>query len=67
MHTKFWSEYLREETLGRPKRRWEDNIRMDLIEICRNMWTTGFTWLRTGPATDLCEDGDEPSGSIKGG
>ena len=23
-------------TLGRPRRRWEDNIRMDLEEICIN-------------------------------
>ena len=24
--------------LGRPKRRWEDNIRMDFEEICINAW-----------------------------
>ena len=24
-------------TLGRPRRRWEDNIRMDLEEICMNV------------------------------
>jgi len=32
MHTKFWSENLKEKTLGRPRRRREDNIRMDLRE-----------------------------------
>jgi hypothetical protein len=29
---------------GRPKRRWEDGIRMDLMEIDRG-WI-GFDWLR---------------------
>jgi hypothetical protein len=33
--------------LGRPRRRWVDNIRMDLGEV---MWT-GLVWLRIG--TDL--------------
>jgi hypothetical protein len=27
----------RKETLRSPRRRWEDNIRMDLKEICINM------------------------------
>jgi hypothetical protein len=30
--------------LGRPRSRWEDNIRMGL----REMGWTGFTWLRIG-------------------
>jgi len=29
--------------LGRPRRRWEDNIEMDLQDV----WT-GSSWLRTG-------------------
>jgi hypothetical protein len=29
--------------LGRPKRRWEDNIKMDLQDV--GVWT-GFSWLR---------------------
>jgi hypothetical protein len=29
IHTKFWSEYRK----GRYRRRWEDNIRMDLMNI----------------------------------
>jgi hypothetical protein len=33
--------------LGRPRRRWEDGIRMDLMEIGLGVWT-GFCWLRTG-------------------
>jgi hypothetical protein len=32
--------------LGRPKHRWEDNIRMDLGEISGKV-QTGFIWLRT--------------------
>jgi hypothetical protein len=32
MHTIFWLEELK-IPLGRPGRRWEDNIRMDLREI----------------------------------
>jgi hypothetical protein len=33
--------------LRRPKRRWEDGIRMDLRETGWGMWS-GFGWLRTG-------------------
>jgi hypothetical protein len=36
--------------LGGPRRRWVDNIKMDLIEV---------GW------DGLCERGDEPAGSIK--
>jgi hypothetical protein len=32
MHTKFWSENLKGPR-GRPRRMWEDNIRMDLREV----------------------------------
>jgi hypothetical protein len=32
--------------LGRPRRRWEDGIKMDLREtVWRGVWS-GFTWLR---------------------
>ena len=35
--------------LGRPRRRWEDNIKMDLQEVgCEGMPWTGSRWLRTG-------------------
>jgi hypothetical protein len=34
--------------LGRPRRRWQDNINMDLQEIeWRGIWTS-LVWLRTG-------------------
>jgi hypothetical protein len=33
---------------GRPRRRWEDNIKMDLQEVgCVGAWT-GLSWLRMG-------------------
>ena len=44
--------------LGRPKRRWEDNIRMDLEEI----GTNAGTWVDSA-----CEDAIEPTGSISHG
>jgi hypothetical protein len=31
--------------LGRPRRRWEDGIRMDRREIGWGMWS-GFSWLK---------------------
>jgi hypothetical protein len=39
--------------LGRPRRRWEDGIRMDLREILAwGLWI-GFDWLRTGTSGGL--------------
>jgi hypothetical protein len=47
--------------LGRPRSKWEDNIRMDLGEI-------GLDWCGSGsgPVEGSCEHGNEPTGSIKG-
>ena len=47
--------------LGRPRRRWEDNIKMDLQEVGRVVGT-GWSWLRIGTG-----GGNELSGSIKCG
>ena len=33
--------------LGRPRRRWEDNIKVDLQEVGCGVWT-GSSWLRIG-------------------
>jgi len=33
--------------LGRPRHRWEDNIKMDLQEVGCGLWT-GLSWLRIG-------------------
>jgi hypothetical protein len=38
--------------LGRPGRRWEDGIRMDLREIGLGVWI-GVDWLRTGAGVGL--------------
>ena len=51
--------------LRRPRRKWVDNIRMDLQEVgCGYM-----DWIGAGPGyrqvADACECGNEPSGSVK--
>jgi hypothetical protein len=52
--------------LGRPRRRCEDNIRMDLHEVgCGGMDWIGLAQDRQVAGT--CECGNEPSGSIKCG
>ena len=33
--------------LGRPRRRWEDNMKMDVEEVGR-CFGTGWSWLRIG-------------------
>jgi hypothetical protein len=38
--------------LGRPRRRWEDGIKMDLEEFGWGVWS-GFTWLRIGTVGGL--------------
>jgi hypothetical protein len=48
--------------LGRPRRRWEDNIKWIFKKLVGGAWT-GLIWLRIGS----CECGNEPSGSIKCG
>jgi hypothetical protein len=37
--------------LGRQKRRWIDNIKMDLLEI--ELFWTGLVWLRIGTGGEL--------------
>jgi hypothetical protein len=54
---------------GRPRRRWENNIKTDLREIGFGdvgMWI-GFILFRVGRGRGSCEHGNEPSGSIKCG
>jgi hypothetical protein len=38
--------------LGRPRRRWEDELRRDLTEISWGVWI-GFDWLRIGTGGEL--------------
>ena len=48
MCTRFWWGNLRErDNFGRPRRRWEDNIKMDLEAVGRGC-DTGWSWLRIG-------------------
>jgi hypothetical protein len=51
--------------LGKPRRRWVDNIKMDL----RKMRWGGMDWIDLTQYRDQwegsCEHGNEPSGSIK--
>jgi hypothetical protein len=48
--------------LGRPRRRWEDDIRMDLWEIRID----GANWIRLAQdRAGFYEHGNEPSDSIK--
>ena len=53
--------------LGRPRHRWEDDIRMDLREVgCECVDWMELAQDRRQVAC-ACECGDEPSGSIKCG
>jgi hypothetical protein len=38
----------RKRPLGRPKHRWEDNIKMDLLDVGGGVMGTGWRWLRIG-------------------
>jgi len=37
----------RKRPLGRPRRTWEDNIKIDIQEVWCGVWT-GSSWLRIG-------------------
>jgi hypothetical protein len=49
MHIEYWWESEKERPLQRPKHKWVDNIKMDLIEIG---WC-GMDWI------DLAQDMDQ--------
>ena len=40
-------ETVGKETMGRPRRRWKDNIKMDLQEV-GGVVGTGWSWIRIG-------------------
>jgi hypothetical protein len=48
--------------LGRPRYRWEFNIKMDFRSCGLNSSGSGY-----GQVADSCEHDNEPSASIKGG
>ena len=68
VHTGYWWGNLRgKKSLGRPRRRCEDNIKVDLQEVGWGTWT-GLIWLRIGTGGGLLfKYGNEPLGSIKYG
>ena len=49
--------------IERSRRRWEDNIKMDVQEV---EWG-GMDWIDLAQGRDRCKRGNEPSGSIKYG
>jgi hypothetical protein len=49
--------------LGRPRRRWEDGIRIDLRETGLGVCGLNSIGSGQGPMAGCCECGDEPSGS----
>jgi hypothetical protein len=59
--TTVWLESVKKESLRRPRRRWKDNIKMDVKEICRVV--IGLIWIRQKPVAGFFEDGNEPSDS----
>jgi hypothetical protein len=59
-----WEARRERRPLGRPRRRWEDNIKMYLREI----GIDGANWIKLAqesPVASFWEHGNEPSGSIK--
>jgi hypothetical protein len=50
--------------LGRPRRRWVDNIKMDLREIGWDGMKL-IELAKEEPVEGCCDHGDEPSGSLK--
>lgn len=49
--------------LGRYRRRWEANIKIDLKDIGWGVWTR-FVWFVTETSGGICEHGKETSGFI---
>jgi hypothetical protein len=63
VHRVLMEEHEGKRPLGRPRRRRENNIKMDLQEVeC-----VGMDWIELAQVTGTCECGNEPSGSIKYG
>ena len=46
--------------LGRPRRRWEDNIRMDLQEVGGELWGLDGVGSGEGQVAGACGYGEEP-------
>jgi len=48
----WWGNLGRKKLLGRPRLRWEDNIKWFFKNCDGGLWT-GFMWLRTGTGGGL--------------
>jgi hypothetical protein len=48
VHAGFWCRKLRKRPLGRPMRRWEYNIKVDLQEVCCG----GLDWINLAQDRD---------------
>ena len=63
----WWRNRTERDHWGRPRRRWVDNIRLDLQEVGYGY----MDWIGAGPGyrqlADGCECCNEPSGSVKCG
>jgi hypothetical protein len=55
----------RKRALGKHRRRWEDNIKLDLREIGIDGDELDSAGSGQGPVTGFCEHGNEPSSYIK--
>jgi len=53
--------------LGRPRRRWENNMKIDLQEVGCGGYGLDRAGSRDGQVAGIFECGNEPSGSIKFG
>ena len=52
--------------LGRPRRKWENNIK-GILRKWKGVVGTGWSWLRIGVRGSICEYRDEISGSKNAG
>jgi len=59
----WWEKSVGKRPLGRPRRRWEDNMKMDLQEVGEGCGD----WMELAQVAGTCEYGDEPSGSKNAG
>ena len=59
----FGGKYEAITPVGRPRCRWENDIKMDIQETGWRVWT-GISWLRLGISCRICENRNDPSGSI---
>jgi hypothetical protein len=59
----FGAKYEAKRPLGRPRCRWEGDIKMDVEEKGWRVWT-GIFWMKIRTNGRLCENRNDPSVSI---